>query len=376
MKTKKKLSITFLDFDDIKNPLLGAGQARATVEVGKRLVNKGHSVNVISSRYPGYKDRIENGIEYKHIGLGSRNIKLNNIIYILTLPLAVRKLKNTDIIIECFTAPISTLFSPIFTKIPVIALTTSFEAEMFGEVYHLPFLKLIEKFGLRFYKYFMPYTDHYVRKIKSNNPKAIVKIIPEGVGKEFFAIKRRSLKYILFLGRLDIGQKGIDLLLEAYARIQSKVNYPLIIAGNGPDETRIKEMIHALKLSERVKMIGATFGKKKNRVLSEAFFVAFPSRHEGFPLFSLEALAAGLPLVAFDIPGLSWAKQDTVLKAKPFDINQYSSLLLVANKNNEIKKMSQNARKFAKQFTWENVVNQFESFFYEVLDREEKKHEN
>ena len=149
----KNLNIIFLDFNDIKNPLLSAGQARATVDVGKRLARKGHKITVICSRYPGSADRIENGLRYKHIGLGSGNVRLNNLVYILTLPFTVMRLKG-DIIFEFFTAPISTLFSPLFTNIPVIAVPTSFEAERFAKLYHLPVDK-IESFGLRFYKYFI-----------------------------------------------------------------------------------------------------------------------------------------------------------------------------------------------------------------------------
>jgi len=132
------MNITFLDFDDIKNPLLSAGQAHATFEVGRRLVQKGHKVKVISSKYPGFKDRVEEGIEYRHIGVGTNNIRLNNFLYIFFIPFAVRKLK-ADIIIECFTAPISTLFSPLFSKIPVIGLPSMFNAKEFTKKYCLPF---------------------------------------------------------------------------------------------------------------------------------------------------------------------------------------------------------------------------------------------
>src|SRR5260221_9438889 len=108
LNNKRSMNIIFLDFDDIKNPLLGAGQAKATREVGIELIKMGHQITVISSKYPGYKDRKEDGITYRHIGLLSNRIRLNNIFYILSLPFAVRKLKG-DIIVECFTAPISTL---------------------------------------------------------------------------------------------------------------------------------------------------------------------------------------------------------------------------------------------------------------------------
>lgn len=115
----KKLKIIFIDFDDIKNPLLGAGQAKATLEVGSRLVNHGHTVTVYCSKYPGYKNRIENGIRYHHIGISTPNIKLNNLIFIFSLPFVVPRLKG-DILVESFAAPISTLFSPIYTRIPVV----------------------------------------------------------------------------------------------------------------------------------------------------------------------------------------------------------------------------------------------------------------
>ena len=278
----KKLHITFLDFDDIKNPLLAAGQARATLEVGKRIAKIGHKVDVISSRYPGYKDRKENGMNYRHIGLGPTNIRINNIAYILALPFAVLRLQG-DIIVECFTAPISTLFSPLFTKIPVVGLPTSFEAERFATLYHLP-TDRIEKFGLRFYKYFLPFTIDNLKKMKKVNKTVTAKIVPQGVGEEFFTIKKSTPEYILYLGRLDMGQKGIDLLLQAYKQIKNKINYPLVIAGNGPDKEKITTLISKLSLTDSVRLIGPTYGDVKAKVLSKALFVTFPSRHEGFSL--------------------------------------------------------------------------------------------
>ena len=130
-KIKRRLSIVILDFDDVANPLLGAGQAKATYELAKRLVKRGHKVEVISSRYPGYKDRMEQGIRYRHIGISSGNIRLNNLIYILAVPWQVMKVR-ADVVVECFTAPISTLLSPLFTKLPVVVIPSSFEADRFA----------------------------------------------------------------------------------------------------------------------------------------------------------------------------------------------------------------------------------------------------
>lgn len=361
----KKLHVIFLDFDEIKNPLLGGGQARATFEVGKRLVQKGHTVTVVCSRYPGYRDRTEEGIQYRHIGLGAKNVQINNAFYILSLPFVVPFLK-ADVILECFTAPISTLFSPLFTKIPVVGLSTSFEAERFAKKYHLPF-DVIEKIGMRCYKYFISLTEYFAEKIKNANPDIVTKVIPEGVEEQYFTFKSTKPKHILFLGRLDIGQKGIDLLLEAYAKIAKKAKYPLIIAGNGPDEEKVKQLIKQYKLEKSVQMIGYTSGEKKEKYMSEALYVAISSRNETFSCFALEALAAGLPLIAFDIPGLSWTDNSVVLKTPAFDTNAYAKLLLTSMDERKMRTLGKQTKKFAKGFTWGSVAEEFETFFTQIV---------
>ncbi len=372
---KKSLKIVFFDFDDIKNPLLNAGQAKATYEVGTRLSKKGHEVLVISSKYPGFEDRVEGGISYKHIGLSSSFIRLNNLFYLFTLPITVVRLK-ADVIIECFTPPVSTLFSPVFTKIPVVILPSMFNAKEFSKKYHLPF-HWVEKFGMRFYKYMMPYSNIDSGKALGLNPKINCRIIPQGVGKDYFAIKHTEPKHILFLGRFDIAQKGIDLLLESYAFAKDEIDYPLILAGHGPDEGKIREKIKNLGLGNRVKIVGSAYGRKKKKLMSEALFVAFPSRHDEMSLWSLEALAGGLPLLCFDIPENYWLPKTVSWKVKPYDTKTYASAIKVATESpRRLKEMRNNSQEFAKQFTWETVARKFELFFREVIRIEKNLRES
>lgn len=367
------MKIIFIDFDDVKNPLLGAGQARATLEVGSRLAKKGHQIEVITSRYPGSLDRKESGIFYKHIGLGTNNIRINNVFFILSIPFVVPFLKG-DLIIECFTAPISTLFSPLLTKIPVVGFSTSFEASRFSQLYKLPFDK-VEKFGLKFYKYFIALTDHFEQKITTINPKVISTVIPEGVDSDFLKIVKHKPKFVLFIGRYDMSQKGIDLLLQSYAKIRNDAKYPLVLVGRGPDKKKILKMVKDLNLQNSVSVNGAAYGHDKVKYLSEAIYVALPSRNETFSCFALEALAAKLPIVAFDIPGLSWATEAVAIKAKQFDIDEYARLLLSSMKPSKMSAMGKNARIFASKFTWNRVANDFDRFAQKVINIEKLKHE-
>jgi glycosyltransferase involved in cell wall biosynthesis len=362
------MNIAFLDLDDIRNPLMGAGQARATVEVGKRLVQMGHSVTSYCSKYPGYRDRTEFGIRFVHIGINTPYPRLNNAAYLFAAPLHARTIR-ADIIVECFTSPISTLCSPMFTRVPVVALPTSFDAKRHSELYHLPFT-WIERFGARQYKYFMPYTQAYLDKMRRYNPTIDASIIPEGVSDEFFHIRQKTPKYILSLGRIEFHQKGLDLLLESYAKIKHK-SYPLIIAGKGNHEAMIQKLIHTHHLEKSVKFVGPAYGDKKTELLSGALYVAMPSRNEGFPLFSLEALAAGLPIMVFDIPGFSWTQSAAVVKAKPFDTRDYARILEQNMDTATITPRRAVAKATARPYSWDNVANKMEEYFQYVLRKEQ-----
>ena len=361
------MKIAILDMDDLRNPFWGAGAARATREVGKRLAKK-NEVTVYCSKYPGYSDYIEDGVKYIHKGINFPNAKLTNLIFIASMPFLVRKM-NADLIIENFHAPTSVSFSPIFTKIPVIALPAMFNAREFAKKYHFPF-HWIEKFGMKFYKYMLPYSQTDSAKAKKLNPKIIYKIVPQGVGEEFFKIQHKNPEHILFLSRFDIEQKGIDLLLHSYAKITDKIGYPLVIAGHGSDEGKMNKLIEELNIKEKVRIVGSAYGEKKKKLIQKALFVAFPSKHDEISLWTLEALASGLPVVAFDLPESKWIDKDVALKAKPFDLDDYAGKLLEAGKPGLNKKMRKNAREFAKKFTWDKVAEQFDEFFKYVLERE------
>lgn len=107
-------------------------------------------------------------------------------------------------------------------------------------------------------------------------------------------------KRILFLGRLDVEQKGLDLLLESFAKLITE-QAVLILAGmswkNGRE--RLEEQATKLGVGEKVVFWGGIFGEEKRSILRHADFFVHTSRWEaGIPFSVLEALAAGLPALA------------------------------------------------------------------------------
>lgn len=101
--------------------------------------------------------------------------------------------------------------------------------------------------------------------------------------------------------------KGIEVAIAAVARARTPVR--LIIAGDGPERARLGEL--AAPLGERVVFTGWLDGLERDQMLSTADVVVVPSaprrdgRTEGSPLAAIEALAAGIPLIASDTGGLA-----------------------------------------------------------------------
>ncbi len=363
----QKPSIIFSNYDDRKNPYYGGGGAVAVHEVAKRLVDAS-SITVVTGKYPGSKDEMIDGVFYKRIGTSKIKPPLALMVYQLLLPFYAMKMKY-EVWVESFTAPYSTAFLPIFTRKPVIGLTHLLAGRPMYRKYKIPF-HWIEKIGLKFYKYVIALNDELKNQILSANKKAQVAIIPNGVPESLISAEfEKQGNHILYLGRIDYKQKGLDMLLEVYKKIANNTNLNLIIAGGGEQKEidKLMENIKNLELATRVHYVGKAEGETKEKLFKEAKVFVMTSRFEAFPLTLIEAWCYKCPVVLFNIDVLRWIPESFTKKIEPFSVEKFSQELLnLSNSQEEWKIMGEKAKEFSQKFSWNNASRMYEEFIRNV----------
>lgn len=137
------------------------------------------------------------------------------------------------------------------------------------------------------------------------------------------------------IGRL-VPRKGYDILLTAWKDVPDA---KLVIIGDGPLKQELSETIAAYGLSDRVQLLGQVDEKTKLQVLSVADMYVSAAQHEGFGIVFLEAMHAGLPIVATNDGGqtdfLSHKKH--ALLTAPHDAEAVSKAVKTLIENKELR---------------------------------------
>lgn len=104
-------------------------------------------------------------------------------------------------------------------------------------------------------------------------------------------------RYLLFIGRRG-GYKDFDVLAEAMTLLEDR-GVALVVVGGGAFSDDETARLARLGISDRVRQIGAS-DQELSRLYAHALAFVFPSRHEGFGLPTLEAMASGTAVVLAD----------------------------------------------------------------------------
>jgi glycosyltransferase involved in cell wall biosynthesis len=364
------MRIIISNYDEIKNPYYGGGGAMANHEIAKRLVKK-HKIKIICGAYKNCQDRIVEEVEYKHIGIKKAGPLFGQVIFSFLLPLYAMREKY-DIWVENFIPPHSTNFIPLFTRKPVIGQTMLLHARKFSQKYKLPFY-LIEKIGIKQYKYGIALSEEMKKKILKMHPNSEVQVIPLGIDKKLLDIKTKEDNFFLFMGRLDVFQKGLDLLLKSWAQASKQIaGVKLVIAGTGKveEKKKLRNLVNKFGINQRVKFVGLVKGKERENLFSHCLFSVCPSRFESFGMSALEALAVGKPLLCFDIKGFKWIPSEICVKVSPFNTGELSKKMTALTQDNELRtKLKITARKFARKYNWDSIADKYDMYLEKIVNQ-------
>lgn len=120
-----------------------------------------------------------------------------------------------------------------------------------------------------------------------------------------------AARVVVWHGRVDFRRKGLDVLLEAWRRVcagRPGADLRLFLVGTGNDAEELRAAVSKASAEGARGLVWVDeYVKDRGRLrtyLRAADVYAFPSRHEGFAVAPLEAMACGLPVVAADAPGV------------------------------------------------------------------------
>ncbi|MBU1709833.1 MAG: glycosyltransferase family 4 protein [Proteobacteria bacterium] len=362
------MKILHVIYDDLQNPWCGGGGALRAARINQRLAAE-HEITVITGNFPGAENETINNIRYVRIG-SSCSYLLSRMSFSFLCPIVLRKY-SPDIVVQD-----ASFFSPsyanLFVRAPHVTIVHHLmDSHALRLVFPFGFIPyLFEKSILKTSRNILTPSLALRGKITERYSEKTVMNIPNGVDDIYFNLVPEEENYMLFLGRIDMYMKGLDILLQAFSEINDR-HVRLKIAGSGKarDKKKLKSLITDLKLDDRIDLLGRVGEDRKLELLRKAMFLVMPSRFEGWGITAVEANAAGKAVIGTLIDGLSEAVVDaeTAMLVEPGNAEELKRAIeeLLADKQRRIQ-LGEKGREHARQFIWDEIAAQ-QMAYYEAI---------
>jgi glycosyltransferase involved in cell wall biosynthesis len=280
-----------------------------------------------------------------------------------------RRLRDSDLVVEvCNGMPFLT---PMWCGRPQICLVNHVHTDLWRMMFPRP----VAAFGQFVESRVMPWAhrDNLFLTVSNSTADALREIgvaddrirqICNGVVQPDPLTPRSPEPLFLALGRLT-EYKRIDMLLRLWERVRQVVGGTLVIAGDGPERSRLQAMA-----DHDVVFTGRVCEEEKHRLLCSAWMLLHPALVEGWGIVIAEAAIRGTPAVGFDVPGLrdSVVNGQTGLLVK--NEGQFASAWAsLALDRRRTEAMGVAARDRAERLHWSEAVDGFADVADEALAR-------
>lgn len=353
-------------------PHYNGGGERRYFEIAKRLIDRGHHVDVICMKIKGVEDyeNIE-GINVHHVGPEIKNppyrTAFDFIHFIISGFLWILKHDYDIIDAQTYVPLIPGFFGAKIKRIPVIGTIHDVSSGK-GDQW-LIFSNLasfFEKFLVR-----LPFDKIITVSNETKNsliqnygvkPERI-DVLYNGVDLKLvdsITIDRKIKNSIIFVGRLA-PHKHVDDLINVLKLLKNDFeDIRLKIIGNGVEKDNLIKIVNNLNLSNEIDFLSDLKYSEVIREIKSSNILVLPSTREGFGMVLAEANACSLPVVAYKSGGVIEVIDDSKngFLVEPRNINELSERIRFLLENKEIaREMGNNGRKKAINcFDWDKIV--------------------
>jgi|GEM_PF-125921 len=172
---------------------------------------------------------------------------------------------------------------------------------------------------------------------------------------------------LMYVGRLS-PEKNIDLVIAAYRELQAEQPLravQLVLVGDGPDRKRLE------KLAPDIIFAGMQTGDDLSRHYASADVFLFASQVETFGNVVIEAMASGLPVLAFnDAAAGQYVEPSHSGWLSPLaNEDAFKALAAQLPKQIQLQEMGERARDRVQSMSWQQAVGQLEDVFHTIMAR-------
>ncbi len=188
-----------------------------------------------------------------------------------------------------------------------------------------------------------------------------IAVIPNGVDLAEFAdlppLRGRNPPTTgLFVGRLDLSQKGLEPLVQSLANLPRSSDFHLRIVGEDWGAAdRIRRLAKRLGVEDRLSLVGPVDRPELVREYAQADLLVLPSVFEPFGIVLLEAMAAGLPVIASRVGGIPEVVEEGVtgLLVEPSDPESLAAAIVRLVESPDLRaRLGVRGRDRARAYAW------------------------
>ena len=175
----------------------------------------------------------------------------------------------------------------------------------------------------------------------------------------------------IFLGRFH-PQKGIFDLIKIWKLVcNKKPEARLCMIGGGlPSlEEKVKALIKENNLCENIELVGFKQGDEKFLLLKSSSIFLCPSYYESFAIVVAEAMACGLPVVAYNLPIFNDIYGENILKVPLGDIKFADAVINLLNNDGFRRSFGLEGQKFVQKYDWDEIAEKEYQLMIDILDK-------